>query len=94
MVFFWHTELRQPVYQVYFGLLIGLPNAVTSFNRWSKLAEAVVRRLLMCLFSMYYDDATLQDWGSSGHHCQDLVEFLSVHGKTPAYLLQQAQHLL
>ena len=61
------------MFQVYHGLLFGLPISVTSFNRWSKFAEALVRRLLPMLFSMYYDDATLQDWASTGVRGQALV---------------------
>ena len=34
VVVWWHPTLQQPVYQVYTGLLFGLPNAVTSFNRF------------------------------------------------------------
>ena len=53
---------------------------MTSFNRWSKFAEAIARRLLVILFSMYYDDATLQDWASSGsngkRHVAELMELL------------------
>ena len=58
--------LQKPMFQVYRGTLFGLPNAVTSFNRWSGLAEALVRRLLVVLYSMYYDDAIMQVWASSG----------------------------
>ena len=39
--------------------LFGLPLAVTGFNRYPKLAEALVRRLLKVLFSMYFDAATM-----------------------------------
>ena len=53
---FWDEQRGSPVFQVYHSMLFGLPNAVTSFNRWSKLAEALVRRLLFCLFSMYFDE--------------------------------------
>ena len=47
-------------------MLFELPNAVTSFNRWSKFAEALVRRLLACLFSMYFDDGTFQEQYEKG----------------------------
>ena len=66
--------------QIYHGLFFGLPNAVTSFNRWSKFSQALVRRLLLLLFSMYFDDATMQDWVSEALHSQacvaDLVQLL------------------
>ena len=55
-----------------------LPNAVTSFNRWSKFAQALVRRILMMLFSMYFDDATMQDWESEAFHSQACAADLMV----------------
>eukprot|EP00438_Fugacium_kawagutii_P021872 Skav233041 [mRNA] locus=scaffold909:1185193:1185945:- [translate_table: standard] len=44
IVVWWHDTWQQPAYQVYAGLLFGLPLAVTSFNRCSKLLEALARR--------------------------------------------------
>ena len=80
VVVWWHPGKGTPVFQIYHGLLFGLPNAVTSFNRWSKFAQALVRRLLMMLFSMYFDDATMQDWESEAFHSQacvaDLMQML------------------
>ena len=43
----------------------GLPLAVTSFNRVSRFTEAVGRRLLYILTSLYFDDARITDWASS-----------------------------
>ena len=62
IVIWWHPVWKCIVAQRYYGLPFGLPNAVTSFNRWSKMAEAILRRLIMVLLSKYFDDATLQDW--------------------------------
>jgi len=80
VVVWWHPVKGMPVFQRYHGLLFGLPNAVTSFNRWSRFAQALVRRLLMMLFSMYFDDATMQDWESEAFHSQacvaDLMQIL------------------
>ena len=70
VVTWWHPRWNTQVAQVYWGMLFGLPNAVTSFNRWSKLAQALVRRLLACLFLMYFDDGTGQDWASSAGEAQ------------------------
>ena len=39
--------------------------AVTSFNRYSRFSEALGRRLLILLVSMYFDDDHLTDWSSS-----------------------------
>ena len=63
---FWHDELLQPAFQIYSSLLFGLPLAVTSFNCYSRFAEAFGRRLLRCLVSMCYDDAHLTDLDSTG----------------------------
>ena len=65
VVTFWHEEWSEPAYQLYTGLLFGLPLAVTSFNRYSRLVEALGRRFTFVLVSMYFDDATLTDWASS-----------------------------
>ena len=81
MVVWWHPRWRKVVAQVYWGMLFGLPNAVTSFNRWSKLAQALVRRLLACLFSMYFDDGTCQDWASAASQSQaQVAAFMSLLG--------------
>ena len=67
IVTFWHHEWQwaTPAFQVYAGLLFGLPLAVTSFNRYSRLVEALGRRLCYVLVSLYFDDASIQDWSSS-----------------------------
>ena len=52
-------------YQVYTGLLFGLPLAVTSFNRCSRFVEAAGRRLAWVMVSSYFDDSYLSDWASS-----------------------------
>jgi len=70
--------------QRYYGLLFGLPKAVTSFNRWSKLAEALVRRVLLVLLSMYFDDATMQDWADRAADAQRCVsQFMRLVGDPP-----------
>ena len=45
VVVWFHQEWQEPAYQVYAGLLFGLPLAVTSFNRFSRFVEALARRL-------------------------------------------------
>ncbi|CAE7241467.1 FCPB [Symbiodinium natans] len=65
VVVWWHQEWCQPAYQLYSGLLFGLPLAVTSFNRYSRAVEALGRRLLGILVSLYFDDSHLTDWRSS-----------------------------
>ena len=64
VVTYWHAQRQEPVFQIYQGMLFGLPLAVTAFNRYPRLCEAVVRRYLAVMYTMYFDDATLQDWGS------------------------------
>lgn len=66
VVVFWHDDWQEPAFQIYSSLLFGLPLAATSFNRYSRFAEALGRRLLRCLVSMYYDDAHLTDLASNG----------------------------
>ena len=61
VVVWFHDEWQAPAYQVYAGLLFGLPLAVTSFNRFSRLLEALTRRYCQALTSLYFDDATITD---------------------------------
>ena len=61
VVVWFHLEWQTPAYQVYAGLLFGLPLAVTSFNRFSRLLEALTRRFCQVLTSLYFDDATVTD---------------------------------
>ena len=61
VVVWFHHEWQAPAYQVYAGLLFGLPLSVTSFNRFSRLLEALTRRFCHILASLYFDDATITD---------------------------------
>ena len=65
VVTYWHAEWNEPAFQIYYSMLFGLPLAVTGFNRYPKLCQAIVRRFCFILYSMYFDDATLQDWAST-----------------------------
>jgi hypothetical protein len=48
---------------VYNGLLLGLKGAVVAFNRYSLFTEGMARRLLASSVALYFDDATIQNWG-------------------------------
>ena len=76
IVVFWHHQWQALAFVVYFGLLFGLPLAVTSFNRHSKFCEAFVRRFGFVFFSMYFDAATLQDWKSAKGSAQATANHL------------------
>ena len=65
LVVWWHKEWQAPAFQIYSGLLFGLPLAVTSFNRYSRFSEAVSRRIALAVVSSYFDDFNLVDWASS-----------------------------
>ena len=65
LVVWWHKEWQAPAFQIYSGLLFGLPLAVTSFNRYSRFSEAVSRRIALTVVSSYFDDFNLVDWASS-----------------------------
>ena len=83
VVAFWHEQWQQPAFQLYHSLLFGLPLAVTSFNRYSRLAEALGRRLCLCLTSLYFDDANIVDWKSSKGFGQAAFNQLNVLIGTP-----------
>ena len=74
-----HDEWQTPAYQLYSGLLFGLPLAVTSFNRFSRLVEALAQRLCRVLVSLYFDDATITDLRSSKGSGQWAVNQLFMH---------------
>jgi len=83
VVTWWHEGWQQPAFQVYTGLLFGLPLAVTSFNRYSRLVEALGRRFCLVLVSMYFDDASIVDWKSSGGSGQASFNLLNELLGTP-----------
>ena len=74
---------------MYSRLLFGLLNAVASFNRYAKLCETLVRRLLIILYSMYSDDASIQDWASTEGRGQIAVRQLNALLGTPFAPLKQ-----
>ena len=76
VVVWFHQEWQEPAYQVYAGLLFGLPLAVTSFNRFSRFVEALARRLCRTLVSLYFDDATITDLKSNKGSGQYAVNHL------------------
>eukprot|EP00435_Cladocopium_sp_Y103_P041796 s1601_g11.t1 len=65
VVVWYHAEWQEPAFQLYSGLLFGLPLAVTSFNRCSRLLESLARRFCKVLLSMYFDDASITDLKSA-----------------------------
>ena len=60
-------------FAVAWALLFGYANAVYSFDRVSKFAEAFGKRILALLLSMFYDDASLQDFAQAYGSGQTLL---------------------
>ena len=83
IVSWWHPTWGMVVYQRYYSLLFGLPLAVTNFNRYPRWTEAIVRRFVFILFSMYFDDGTIQDLGTEKEAGQDMVGRLMTVLGTP-----------
>lgn len=71
---YWHAKRNRPAFQTYCSRVFGLPLAVTGFNRYPRMCQAIVRRFLFILFSMYLNDATFQDWASTKGPGQKEVE--------------------
>ena len=92
IVVWWHPEWQGPAYQIYTGLLFGLPLAVTSFNRYSRLMEAMGRRFCFLLVSLYFDDAILTDWQSSKGSGQWAFKTLNAMVGTP-FAEEKEQHM-
>lgn len=65
LVAYWNPHSHSVECRRYYGLLFGLPLAVTSFNRWPRFLQSLFRRLGFVLCSMYFDDLTVQDVKSS-----------------------------
>eukprot|EP00435_Cladocopium_sp_Y103_P019755 s1628_g4.t2 len=68
---------------LYTGLLFGLPLAVTSFNRYSRLVEALCRRFSFCMASLYFDDAHVTDRKSCRGSGQQAIQHLNKLWGTP-----------
>ena len=78
---FGSLTIQRPAFMIYTGLLFGLPLAVTSFNRYSRLVEALSRRFAFCLTSLYFDDAHVTDRKSFKGSGQELCS--SCTGRHP-----------
>eukprot|EP00435_Cladocopium_sp_Y103_P035949 s3319_g9.t1 len=64
-------------YSGHTGLLFGLPLAVTSFNRYSRLVEALCRRFSFCMASLFFDDAHVTDRKSCRGSGQQSIQHLN-----------------
>lgn len=60
------------------AIMFGHKNAVMGLNRLSRFLEVIPRRILCLLWTMYYDDGSLQDLaaarGESQMHVKELFE--------------------
>lgn len=74
LVTYWHKERRCAMYRRYHSMLFGLPLAVSAFNRVSSFLQAVARRILCMLCSLYFDDATAQDFDGTALVAQQSLE--------------------
>ena len=83
MVAYWSVKQGCVLIQKYNGMLFGLSGAVVAFNRWPRLAEALTRRLLGIMFSMYFDDATIQDWQGEKGSGQAMVQKMMTILRSP-----------
>ena len=52
---------------------VGLLLAIIAFNRWSRFLQAILRRIAIVLFSLYFDDATFQDFAAMARSAQAAV---------------------
>ena len=90
VVVYWHPGWNEAAFQIYHSMLFGLPLAVTGFNRYPKICQAIVRRFLFILFSMYFDDATIQDWAAAkGSGQKEVRKLMKILGTPFAPCKQQ-----
>ena len=62
------------LFQILWGHVFGLMAAVLNFNRWPRFLQAVGRRLLFVLISLYFDDANIGDLGIGDGYAQEAVQ--------------------
>ena len=69
-------------HQILYGQVFGKASAVVIFHRPQRFAQSLSRRWLMVLMSMYFDDATVQDFqaarGRGQRYMGDLFEMLGI----------------
>eukprot|EP00971_Amphidinium_carterae_P092853 1838623-Amphidinium_carterae.1 len=76
-----HPNTHQWHFRCVFAMLFGFASAVIQFSRWSSWIEAVSRRLLHVMLSMYVDDASLMDVSTAKGESQALVStFMTLLG--------------
>ena len=68
-----HPQSGEWMFAVGWALLFGYANSVYSFDRVSKFIEAFGKRILALLLSMFYEDASLQDFQQSAGRGQVIL---------------------
>ena len=72
----WSVDDSCWLFQEMFGQVFGRAAAVINFHRIQRLLVAMVRRWLLMLCSMYYDDVSLQDLAAARGRGQRYVRAL------------------
>ena len=72
----WSVDDNCWLFQEMFGQVFGRAAAVINFHRIQRLLVAIVRRWLMMLCSMYYDDLSLQDLATARGRGQRYIRSL------------------
>ena len=72
----WSVDDNCWLFQEMYGQVFGRAAAVINFHRVQRLLVAVIRRWLLVLCSMYYDDASLQDLAAAMGRGQRYVRAL------------------
>ena len=72
----WSVEHNCWLFQEMFGQVFGRAAAVINFHRIQRLLVAMVRRWLLMLSSMYYDDVSLQDLAAARGRGQRYIRSL------------------
>ena len=73
----WSVEDNCWLFQEMYGQVFGRAAAVIHFHRVRRLLVAMIRRWLLVLCSMYYDDASLQDLAAAMGRGQRYISALS-----------------
>jgi hypothetical protein len=72
----WDSRVQMWVYQVVYGQVFGKAAAVVSFHRPQRFVQSMLRRWVLILVTMYFDDATVQDFAEAKGRGQRYIRAL------------------
>ena len=78
-----HPDSGQWMFQIVWATLFGLSSSVMHFARWSHFLQAIARRIIQLMWSMYVDDGSLVDAEAAGESGQQAAASMFQDMGTP-----------